>query len=133
MRRLLVIALIAAPLGACAPTADGAVQRQGPQVARACFQTDRITNFRSGTGGTLYVKTLNDTVYALQTAGCLDLDGAVSIALQPDFGGSSRLCTGDSAQVFLPRSTVGPNPCRVRLTGALTPAEVEALPSRDRP
>lgn len=133
MRRLFVFALIATSLGACAPTTDEAVRSEGPQSARPCLQTDRITNFRSGADGKLYVKTLNDTVYELQATACFDLDGALSIAVRPDFGVSNRLCTGDSAQIFLPRSTLGPNPCRVRLTRALTPAEVEALPSRQRP
>lgn len=132
MRLAVALASLIA-LSACAPTPGEGVQREGPLNARPCLTTDRITNFRTSSDSKLYVKTLNDQVFELQSMGCFDLDGALSIAIVPDFGAANRLCAGDSARVLLPGSSSRGGPCRVRLTRALTPAEVEALPSRDRP
>lgn len=129
------LAVLAAGAAACAPTAsDGSAA--GASSQRQCFTADRIQNFRTNANRSLYVRAAGGQVFELQaSAGCNDLSSAMSIALSPGNGGIDRLCVGDWTNVAI-RGGVAPptpSPCRARVVKALTPAEVEALPARDRP
>lgn len=124
----------AVSLAACAPV-DGADGNAVAATPRQClFQSD-IRNFRvSEDGRNVYVRAGRQTVYRLETMGfCPDLENALAIGFKPR-GGLSTLCVGDWTQVVpVVGSAPQAAPCSVRMTGALTEAEVAALPSRSRP
>lgn len=122
----------AAATAGCAPM--GGADKTAAATPRQCiFQTD-IRNFRvSEDGRNVYVSGLNKTVYRLETMGvCPDLENALAIGFKPE-GGFSSLCVGDWTRLVPASGTVNHMPCSVRMTGALTEAEVAALPARDRP
>jgi hypothetical protein len=125
---LFSISLAGLASAACAPGATGAgsIEAAGP---RACFQADQVQNFRTDGAQTLYVRALDRTVYELNASGfCRGLDTATSIAISAQTGAGSRLCTGDWALIG-----GGLDPCRARVSRALTTEQLEALPSRHRP
>ncbi len=135
MRRYAVLLCLAA-VAACAPTApvhpEAEVARQ--TRPRQCFDQSRVTNFRQGDARSLYIRVLNRDVYQLSAGGCLDIDFAVTLAITQDFGGSGQVCVGDTVRLY---TAGGPGvtdvPCRARIDRKLTEAEIEALPSRQRP
>ena len=135
MRLSVVAALAAAPciaallISAAQPGQD----RASRPAEHQCFGPNQVTNFRSGDGQSLYIRARPNTVFELESAGgCPDAQGANQLAIQPVFG-NSRLCTGDMAMITVP-GLAGPlQTCRVRISRALTEAEVAALPSRQRP
>ncbi len=127
----LVVAAVSGVAAACAPT-DGAAPRPETGSGQTCFLPRQVTNFRFADDDTVYVRSQRRDVYRLTTTGCLDGEASLSIALLPA-GGGSRLCPSDRVDIALSPNTIGPNPCRARVEGLLTPAEVEALPDRARP
>lgn len=127
----LILAATGVAVAACAPT-DGAAPAPGAGSGQACFSPRQVTNFRFADDDNVHVRTQRRDVYRLTTTGCLDGEASLSIALLP-VGGGSRLCPGDRVDIALSPNTIGPNPCRARVEGLLTPAEVEALPDRARP
>lgn len=139
MRRLTAAALFAAAVAtaACAPAPAGGGGAAGPDRApRACFAVGQVNNFRAGEQDqTLYLRAGRAGVFELQTVGwCRDLDWAHALAITSDYGGGSRLCTGDPVRIAYAGGGAMPNgPCRARVTRRLTEAEVEALPARSRP
>jgi hypothetical protein len=127
----LLVAGAAMLAASCAPM-DGAVGAPAGSSGQACFIPRQVTNFRFADDDNVYVRSQRRDVYRLTTTGCLDGEASLSIALLP-VGGGSRLCPGDRVDIALSPNTIGPNPCRARVEGLLTPAEVEALPDRARP
>lgn len=128
-----LLAVLAAATAGCAPM-KGSADRTAAATPRQCvFQTD-IRSFRvSQDARNVYVRGLNSTVYRLETMGaCPDLENALSIGFQPA-GGLSSLCVGDWTRIVPVAGSHDRMPCSVRMTGALTEAEVAALPARDRP
>lgn len=136
--------LIAAPflgvlalgaLAACAPmTAPGAdAAATASTGARKCLFQDDVRSFRvSRESRSVYVRGLGKTVYRLEVMGaCPELADALAIGFAPLSGGNN-LCTGDYTRLVVGGSHA-PLPCSVRMTGALSEAEVAALPERDRP
>lgn len=128
--RLLVITAGSLAMTACAPVQGPGATASEP--SQCIFQND-IRNFRvSRDEREVYVRGLNRTVYRLSVTGpCPDLDRTPGIAFAP-LGGVSRLCPGGHTRLVIGGS---PSPvlCNVRMIGALTEAEVAALPERDRP
>lgn len=133
-------ALSAVALSGCDPmsTSGGPGPRMtaaaGPE--RQCFNVQQVENFRAGAIGTLYLRVSRSQVYEVNTGGgCPDLDFANRMAITPDLTGvaGDRICTGDSARIIVPDSTLPPGPCRVRVVRVLTDAEVAALNPRYRP
>ena len=136
MRRSLVLILAGASVAACAPataTAPGAQAGAARTDARPCFQPARITNFTQTDTQGVYVKVMGGGVFELSSAGCPDLGRGLSLVIVPSIGSGDRLCVGDSARVAAPDGSFGPQRCLARVERALTAAEVEALPSRQRP
>lgn len=133
MRQSIAALVIAAGVAACAPTGGTAPDAAARAAPRPCFQPDRITNFTDGGGQRLYVRVFGSGVYAIGTGGCPDVASAHTLAITPTIGVSDRLCVGDSARIAVPNASFGPNPCIARVERALTEAEVEALPSNQRP
>lgn len=136
-RAILFSAFSAAVLAVsgCAPTAgEGGTTETAS--SRQCFFADEVRNFRGGETQSIYVRDLRNQVFELRGAGfCRDLDYALALSIRPQTGGINRLCTGDWAEVAVAGGGATPSmgPCRVQVTRALTEAEVEALPSRQRP
>jgi hypothetical protein len=133
----LSILAAAALVGGCAPTADGAAA-DGPQArsARQCFQPDQVRNFRQGGTGQVYIRSMGDAVFRLNTSGgCLDLDVANQMIITPDRGGlvGGAACVGDWVRVAVPGSTSPASACRALVDKALTADEVAALPGAQRP
>lgn len=130
-----VVALSAvSALAACAPVAapaDGAATTAAN--ARKCFFQGDVRSFRvSADGRKVYVRELDKTVYRLEVAGsCPELRDAMAIGFAP-MGGASSLCTGDYTRLVV-GGAPSAIPCSVRMTGALTEAELAALPERERP
>jgi Family of unknown function (DUF6491) len=137
--RILSLSLVASTaatlsLSACAPAATTAAVAEGETSTARCFRTDNIRNFRVDKQSDLYIRSLRDDVFLINTAGgCPDLDSAISIAVTPTVGGSDNVCVGDSVHVIVPGSSFGSGTCRAFVTKSLNAEEVAALPSRARP
>lgn len=141
MRILLTSALAASTvaamsLSACAPAATkaAAASADGDKSVARCFRTDSVRNFRTDRQSDLYIRSLRDDVFQINTSGaCWDLDSAVSIAVTPTLGGSDTVCVGDPVQIIVPNADPGRRTCRAFVTKSLTAEEVAALPDRARP
>jgi hypothetical protein len=133
MRCLVSASAAVLALAACAPTS---LPKDSANVSgdsgRQCFFPREIRNFRTPNDRTLYVRTSSVDVFEITGLDCRDASSANAIALTPLVGGSS-LCVGETAVLAVPGGGVGPSPCRVRITRKLTPEQIAALPSRDRP
>lgn len=138
MRRsiILLAAVAVAGVAGCAPT-DGAAPGSGIGTAdggaRQCFQPDRIVNFTRGETEQVNIRVLGGGVFSIRSGGCLDLGTANAIVVTPASGIGSQVCVGDSVRVGVPQARFGPDQCMARVERSLTEAEVEALPSRQRP
>ena len=138
MRRLTAAVLFttaAFVAAACAPTPAGGGMQASNRAPRACFSTSQVSNFRSGEDQTLYLRAGRGGVFELQSVGwCRDLDWANALVITSEFGGGSRLCTGDPVQIAYASGGAMPSgPCRARIVRQLTDAEIAALPGRSRP
>ncbi|MBJ7318572.1 MAG: hypothetical protein KJ728_04810 [Alphaproteobacteria bacterium] len=141
MRILLTSALAASTvaamsLSACAPAATkaAAAAADGDKSVARCFRADSVRNFRTDRQSDLYIRSLRDDVFQINTSGaCWDLDSAVSIAVTPTLGGSDTVCVGDPVQILVPNADPGRRTCRAFVTKSLTAEEVAALPDRARP
>ncbi len=121
-------------LSACAPAATTAAGVEGDASTARCFRTDSIRNFRVDRQSDLYIRSLRDDVFLINTAGgCTDLDSAMSIAVTPTIGGPDNVCVGDTVRVLVPNSSIGSGPCRAFVTKSLNAEQIAALPSRARP
>jgi hypothetical protein len=136
MRRSIAVLIALSGLAACAPT-EGSAPGSGIGLpdggARQCFQPDRIINFTRGETEQVYVKVLGGGVFAIRSGGCPDVASANSLSITPATGMGGQLCVGDSARIVVPNASFGPDQCLARVERSLTEADVEALPSRQRP
>ncbi len=135
MRRFLIVTSTALTLSACAPTGqtEVAAMGRGGDAPRACFRPSEIVNFREASSQSLYLRSRRGDVFEVAAAGCLDLGVGYGLSITPTTGISDRLCVDDSARIVGSGSTFPRGPCLARIVRSLTPAEIEALPSRDRP
>lgn len=134
MRRSLALVIAAAGVAGCAPT--GATVPTADTAgggARQCFQPSRIQNFTRGGTDQIYVRVLGGGVFGLQSGGCPDFGVTTSLSITPANGIGDRLCAGDNARIVLPSGSFGPDRCIARVGNSLTPAQIEALPARQRP
>ncbi len=115
----------------CAPTDSRNVD--GTHQPRRCFTARDVRNFAPVNSTTVNLRVGRD-VYRVQTFGfCPDLGWTNRMALRTT-GGSSMICVGSGLGVTLyTRGPSGRQQCRVQSITALTPAEVQALPARQRP
>lgn len=137
MRLALVVTVAILPiLGACAPAGDatsgGPVARQAG-APRACFQPQQVTNYRTTGDQTLYLRTFQGDVFEVSAGGCRDLQTGFGLTITPSIGINDRLCVGDGARIAVASPSSPQGPCMARIARSLTPAEIEALPDRDRP
>lgn len=121
-------------LSACAPAATTVAGVDEKTSTARCFRTDSIRNFRANRQSDLYIRSLRDGVFLINTSGgCPDLDLATSIAVTPTMGGSDNVCIGDTVHVLVPGSSIGSGACRAFVTKSLNAEEIAALPDRARP
>ena len=136
MSRILALVLVGAAVAGCAPTdgtAPGAQIGTAAGGARQCFQPDRIINFTKGDTEQIYVRVLGGGVFAIRSGGCPDVGNANALVITSATSIGSQVCVGDGARIAVPRTSFGPDQCLARVERSLTEAEVEALPSRQRP
>ncbi|MBX9616649.1 MAG: hypothetical protein K2X25_13720 [Caulobacteraceae bacterium] len=136
MSRLVALLTAAVTLSACAPVSTGGsdvTAAAGERAPRQCFQARQIINFREGDAQQIRLRILGGEVFELASAGCWELGSAMALGVTPASGGSDRLCVGDTARITVANAPLPQGPCLARITRVLTPAEVEALPSRQRP
>lgn len=135
MRLALATLAAVSVLAGCAPTGagrPGSGTETPDRAVRQCFRPDQVINFRQGEAQALNLRILGGEVFEVRSAGCLDLDRSNAVAILPGVG-TGRLCVGDSARIIVQDPTISQGPCLARITRALTPAQIEALPSRRRP
>ena len=136
MKSWAIIAASSAAIAAgCAPTPDLRTD-DGAAVAQACFRTNAVRNFRQGRTGQVYVRSDRGAVFEISHfGGCTDLHFANQIVLVPQGGGlgGSRACVGDDLRILAPAGGRQADYCHARVTRALTPEEVAALPASHRP
>lgn len=126
---LLIAAAGVVSLSACAPTA-GTDTNTSSASNRQCFAPHQGAKFR-GNNQTFYLRSENQ-VFQLKTIGsCPEIDFDLSIRFLPA-PRLNRVCTGDTPTIEM--SQMGQRSlCQVQVVKQLTDAEIEALPSRDRP
>ncbi len=132
--RLPLILTAALVLTACAPMdgAPGGAIADRDRTPQSCFVPSQVVNFRTGRNDALYLRTTRRDVFEVSAGGC-DLDASYGFVITPTAGVSDRLCVGDGARILPSHPTYLQGPCLARIIRSLTPAEVEALPERDRP
>lgn len=139
MTRLIssAVATLAVVTASCAPMSETAAPGDSASApaGRQCFNVDHVRNFRQGGSDRLYVRSLRNEVFELNTSGgCLNLDTAIQLSITSDSPvGGSRICTGDWVRITLPSSAIPGSVCRALVDRALTPEEVAALPGAHRP
>ncbi|MFN4296417.1 MAG: DUF6491 family protein [Brevundimonas sp.] len=119
---ILTAGVLGLAVSACAPTP--AMDTPEGQ-ARQCIFASQIHSF-SSQGRESIIVHAGRAAYELTTVGyCADVDWAQQVGV--DTLGGSSLCVGDQADLIV-RSLGGrPDRCRVRVSRALTEAEIEAL------
>ena len=126
MRTMLIFTLAAAAAGV-ASSAPPPGAAEGGSTGRQCFLVDTVRNFSGEGDGSIIVHASRRQAFELTAIGyCQDIDWANQVALRT-FGGTSSLCVGEQADLIV-RPLGGPTErCRVEVTRALTPEQVEAL------
>jgi hypothetical protein len=131
-RTTLAAATIGLAAAALPPLATQAVAQPQAREQQSCFYVHDITNFVSNDDKTLYFSVRNRDVYRLETVNsCPGLSFRQSINLESTPGGSS-VCSAIQLSLSFHEGGVR-NQCLIRDLRRLTPAEVAALPKRDRP
>jgi hypothetical protein len=136
MSRALALLTTALLMAGCAPTgagSPGGMAAAGDSTPRQCFRSSQIRNFRPGGAQQLYIRAQDGAVYGIRASACLELGTTNAMTITPATGPSDRLCVGDSARIDVLGATLRQGPCAARVHRVLTEAEVEALPSRQRP
>lgn len=129
MTRLILAATMAAVGLAGCSTPGG--ELDGPP--RQCFFASQASSFTAPSENRVYVRVGVNEVYQLDMLGpCRDIDWSHRIGIAPR-GGGSNICAGFDADLIVPQAGAAPSRCPVRAVRRLSPAEVEALPPRDRP
>ena len=130
---------LSAALAACAAqtqTAASAAAAGTPAAAQVasrphCFRPQDVDGFRPGDDRTVYVTVGAGRVFRMQLfAPCPDVNWAERVGIEAR--GSPWICSGLDATIIAP-SSIGPHRCPVTAITELTPAEVKALPKRQRP
>jgi hypothetical protein len=127
--------VLADQAGAQSSQPSAAARSSRPQ--NACFNVRMIDNFNAPDESTVYIRVNVNEVYRLKLfAPCPNVNWDQSIALQ-NRSGSSWICSPLDAELLVRDPGfgpgIGPQRCPVSELRKLTPAEVAALPKKDRP
>jgi len=103
----------------------------GKPAAKQCFWARSVNGFNAVDEHTVNIRVGVRDVYQMELMGsCPEIRWTERIALVSR--GSSWICTGLDAEVIAP-SSIGPQRCPVTTLRKLTPAEVAALPAKQKP
>lgn len=131
IRTSFLAGVVAIALSGCTTPADAQPQAAAKAPNRNCFWANTVSNFNAIDETTVYIRAGVKDVYRLDLfTRCIDIDWNQSIALVSRGGNS--ICTGFDATIVT-KGPIGPQRCEVRNVTKLTPQEVEALPSKQRP
>ncbi|MBD59954.1 MAG: hypothetical protein CL808_07535 [Citromicrobium sp.] len=123
-RTLIPLAIIggAAALASCAPVPEpGPETIAGLDTSDQCFFTRTVNGFSDAPDAPdgderIFVDTGPNEKFVLEPVGtCFDIDFARRIAIDERSG--SSLCTGETTNIVVPSSTMGPQRCLVRVVG----------------
>ena len=125
------LACAAALLSPSASSAAGAVSTS--PGTRSCFYARQLSNFAAAGEQTLNLRVGVRDYYQLKLLGrCTELPWAEMIGLETR-GGSEFICSGLDVVVLVPRPGGGRERCMATDLRKLTPEEVKALPSKEKP
>lgn len=135
-RRLMMAALAGAFLAPVAalgqPSSAPPGAKPGARPQDQCFFARDVNGFNAPDNHTVYIRVGVNQVYRLDLmTDCLDLTFRQSLGIQST-PGSPWICSPLDAQIVY-RDVGMPQRCPVTAIHKLTPAEVAALPKRDRP
>jgi len=126
------LSLTAAGALAILPPAPTAKAQPKPREQQSCFYVHDITNFVSNDDKTLYFSVNNRDVYRIDMVNsCPELSFRQTVNLHSTPGGSS-VCSAIQLSLSFREDGIR-SQCLIDDLHRLTPAEVAALPKRDRP
>lgn len=108
-------------------------------LAEDCFRTREITNHRIADDHTVYIEVARRDVFRLEMVGhCLAGTGGTDPLVIREPTGVPYACRPVDLDISVARglgglASGGTTPCIVQSMSRLTPAEVAALPPKDRP
>ena len=124
----LSIAAAALPLAGAQATAEP----KPAKPAKSCFSAHDVSNFAVVDDRTVNIRVGVKDVYRLDLLGvCPDIDGQNKIAIKSR--GSSFICSPLDATILAAGPFGRLQRCEVKQVRKLTPEEILALPSRERP
>lgn len=111
----------------------GAAQAQPPKAApRSCFFRQELNSWKEVGDRQVNLKvSVNDVYQVMLDAPCWNIRWTQRLGIEDR--GSSSVCTGDLVTLIVPDQPTGPERCFGRVTRKYTPAEVAALPPKQRP
>jgi hypothetical protein len=118
--------------GALLLLATGQATAETAKAPKACFSARNVANFAVVDERTLNIRVGVRDVYQLDLLGiCPDIESQNEIAIKSR--GSSFICSPFEATIVAPGPFGRKQRCEVRGIRKLTPEEVAALPSREKP
>jgi hypothetical protein len=127
----MTVRLLGALAALLAFTAGQAAAAAPAKSHQDCFYARNVNGYSAVGDNILNIRVGVKDVYQLKLMGsCPDLDWNNSIALKSR--GSSWICSALDAEVIT-HSQIGPQRCPVSEMRKLTPAEVAALPPKQKP
>ena len=119
--------ILSATLSAC-----GAGVTQAQPNGGQCLLSTNVENFSAPDTHTVYLRVGANQIWRLDLMNdCLELPNRLNIGLQAT-GGDPWICKPIQATI-MNQGVAVPHRCPVRALHLLTPAQVAALPKRDRP
>ena len=130
MKSWILVAAALAVSAVAAPQATLAAAKKGD--AEQCFFSRNISSWSDAGKDTVNLRVGVNDYYQLKLLGsCPDIDWTQSIGLESR--GSDWICSGLDVTVIVPRTTIGPQRCDATSLHKLSPAEVAALPKKQKP
>ena len=122
---------LAAVLAATA-VLGGVGAQAAPAERQACFRPNNISSFTDVDRTTVNIKIGPGQYYQLKIwPSCPNIDWSLAIGIR--HRGSDWICSGADAELVVPTPGIGPQYCPVSSIRRMTPEEVSALPSKDKP
>ncbi len=119
-------------MAAVAAAATGAVAEAAKAPPRQCFRPDNVDGFSASNDHTVYIRVRYRDVYRLDLMNdCVGLTFRQALGLKST-PGAGWICSPLDAEIVY-RETGISQRCQVKTIYKLSPAEIAALPKRDRP
>lgn len=128
---LAIAAALALTSSLTSPLIAAAKARPKPTEERACFYASNIRGFSPVDDRVVNIEVGANDYYQMQLMGaCPNIDFANGIAIRSR--NSNFICSGIDADIIY-QGPAGPQTCQISAIRRMSPAEVKALPRRDRP